>query len=63
MIKMNVWREDAVDRDFQAAESLFPEPREPEAEPPPAGEPEAPVMLTDAMCGMACEVKRQGPPA
>jgi hypothetical protein len=28
---------------------------------PPADEPEAPVMLTDAMCGCACQVKPESP--
>jgi hypothetical protein len=53
---MNDRREDAMDQDRIV---------EPPAEAPGADvepqedEPEAPVMLTDAMCGLACQVKAE----
>jgi hypothetical protein len=55
---MNDWREDTMDQERNV---------EPPAEAPmidaeaPTDEPDAPVMLTDAMCGCACQVKPETP--
>jgi hypothetical protein len=55
---MNDWREDAMDEDRETEPPAASPEVEAQGDPP-----EPPVMLTDAMCGLACQVRPEPPPA
>jgi hypothetical protein len=57
---MNCWREDAMELERDAPQSAEPTSLEPAAPQAPE-ESGAPLMLTDAMCGCACQLKAEPP--
>lgn len=60
MIIMNRWREDAMDGEHDAPQSVEAPAADP-ADGQQAEQSHAPVMLMDAMCGCAAPVKAEPP--